>query len=147
MNKLQVKIKVSDDRLTPSYANTSDAGLDLRANIELPMRLQRGSRVTVPTGVFLEIPPGYFGAVCQRSGLAKKHGLTVANAPGIVDAAYRGEVCVILQMHGDDAFTTNPFDRIAQLVIQPCMRAELIITDELTETARGTGGFGSSGRG
>ena len=145
MSKLQLKITVSDDRLIPSYAHKGDAGLDLRASIETTIRLQKGSRVTVPTGVFAEIPLGFFGMVCPRSGLAKKHGLTVANAPGIVDSNYRGEICVILQMHGDDVVEINPFDRIAQLVIAPCSCAELVITRALSETDRGAGGFGSSG--
>lgn len=141
----QMNITVIDEKLTPTYANEDDAGMDLRARIPHPINLYKGHRVTIPTGVFVEIPKGFAGLVCPRSGLAKNFGITVANSPGIVDSSFRGEVCVILQKHGDEPCTINYGDRIAQLVIIPYLRVELNVVESLGATARGTDGFGSSG--
>ena len=142
---VSIQTVVTDESLIPSYAHDGDAGLDLRARLDMPIRLQRGSRVTIPTGVKMAIPRGMAGLVCPRSGWAQKHGLTVANSPGLIDSNYRGEIGVILQMHGDDPLTINPGERIAQLVIVPVATAAVVVVDSLDDTERGEGGFGSSG--
>ena len=130
----------------PSYATDSSAGLDLRAAVEDPVVLSPGERRLIPTGLILEIPEGYEGQVRPRSGLAIRHGVTVLNSPGTIDADYRGEVKVILINLGEEPFTIRRGDRIAQLIIAPVTRAELIEVEEVTVTARGDGGFGSTGR-
>jgi dUTP pyrophosphatase len=133
----------------PSYASDGAAGLDLHAALEEELRIEPGERSAVPTGLALAIPPGYEGQVRPRSGLAKNHGVTVANAPGTVDSDYRGEVQVLLVNLGREAYTVRPRDRIAQLVIAPVTRVcvqQLEDAEELGETTRGAGGFGSTGR-
>lgn len=111
-----MKIVVTDPRLTPTYANPGDAGADLRARLAKPVFLQPGEIVAIPTGVHLKIPDGFVGLICPRSGLALKHGLTITNAPGVIDSSFRGEICVILQVLGEQALEIKPFDRIAQIV-------------------------------
>ena len=143
---MKIKINLSNEKLMPNRANEGDAGMDLKANIDSPIVFNKGDRITIPTGLKIAIPYGYVGLVCPRSGLAKKHGLTITNAPGVVDAGYRGEVCAIMQMHGDEPVQINPYDRIAQLVIVPVAIPELDVVSELDDTARGEGGFGSTGR-
>jgi len=130
----------------PSRASAHAAGFDLRAAVDEPLSLQPGARAVVPTGITISIPPGYEGQVRPRSGLAAKHGVTILNAPGTIDADYRGEVGVILINHGEESFTIHRGDRIAQLVIAACVPCELEPADELDATERGGGGFGSSGR-
>jgi len=130
----------------PACATDGSAGADLRSAEEGSVVLQPGDRVAVATGLILEIPPGYEGQVRPRSGLAIQHGLTVVNAPGTIDADYRGEVKVLLVNLGDAAVSIERGDRIAQLVIAPVTRAEFRETDELGDTTRGGGGFGSTGR-
>lgn len=130
----------------PAYATAGAAGADLRSAEEGSVALQPGDRMAVATGLILEIPPGYEGQVRPRSGLAIQHGLTVVNAPGTIDADYRGEVKVLLVNLGDAVVSIERGDRIAQLVIAPVTRAEFRETDELGDTARGGGGFGSTGR-
>ena len=110
-----------------------------------PIVLDRGSRVLVPTGLALEIPPGYEVQVRPRSGLALRNGVTLANAPGTIDSDYRGELGVILINHGDESFVISRGDRIAQLVVCPVVRAELVSVETLAETDRGSGGFGHTG--
>jgi dUTP pyrophosphatase len=127
----------------PSYAREGDAGLDLRAAHDAT--LEPGSRGLVGTGLAVAIPPGYAGLVLPRSGLALNQGVTVLNAPGLVDAGYRGELKVLLVNHGDKPVLVRRGDRIAQLVIQPVERAELIEVNELPTSRRGAGGFGSTG--
>jgi len=127
----------------PSYAREDDAGLDLRAAHEAG--LEPGARGLVGTGLAVAIPPGFAGLVLPRSGLALSLGVTVLNAPGLVDAGYRGELKVLLVNHGDAAVTVRRGDRIAQLVIQRVERAELIEVGELPASERGAGGFGSTG--
>lgn len=129
---------------TPSYATPEAAGLDLHAALSNPVFLQPGKRMLVPTGVRVKIPSGYVGMVCSRSGLAFKKGVCVLNAPGIIDADYRGEIGVILANLGDDELKIEPDDRIAQLVITPVALAHLVVGN-LDETQRGAGGFGSTG--
>ena len=127
----------------PSYAREDDAGLDLRAAHDAT--LEPGGRGLVGTGLAVAIPRGYAGLVLPRSGLALSQGVTVLNAPGLVDAGYRGELKVLLVNHGDKPVPVRRGDRIAQLVIQRVERAELIEVNELPTSERGAGGFGSTG--
>ena len=129
----------------PKYATSLSAGMDLNANIESPIELHPLERTIVPTGLFIELPQGYEAQIRPRSGLAAKFGVTVANAPGTIDADYRGEIKVILINLGTADFTINSGDRIAQMVIAPVTQASFSITDSLSETERGSGGFGSTG--
>ena len=129
----------------PVYATHLSAGADLSSASPEPINLEPGQRVLVPTGWILEIPAGYEGQVRPRSGLALKHGITVANAPGTIDADYRGEVKVILVHLGQEPFTIHFGDRIAQLVIAPVVQASFEVVDSLATTDRGQGGFGSTG--
>lgn len=131
----------------PAYQTAGAAGLDLYAAIEEPVTIAWGEVVLVPTGWSLAIPPGYEGQVRPRSGLALKHAITVLNAPGTIDSDYRGEVGVLLINHGTDPFTIRRGDRIAQLVVCPVVRAELVVVEALGETGRGSGGYGSTGVG
>lgn len=142
---LSVQIKMLDDGLEPpAYAHPGDAGADLRTRIDV--ELKPGERALIPTGVSLALPPGYAAFVHPRSGLAARHGITVVNAPGTVDAGYRGEIAVTLL--NTDASTPMSFrrgDRIAQLVIQKVEHATFVTVAELPESVRGAGGFGSTG--
>jgi dUTP pyrophosphatase len=131
----------------PQYQTSGAAGLDLRAALEAPVVLLPGQRARVPTGLAFAIPVSFEGQVRPRSGLAAKHGVTVLNTPGTIDSDYRGEVQVVLVNLGSDPFTIEPLERIAQLVIAPVARAELVLVGALDETARGDGGYGSTGRG
>jgi dUTP pyrophosphatase len=130
----------------PSYATADSAGLDLRAAVDSELLLGAGERAAVPTGLRLEIPSGWEGQVRPRSGLALAHGVTVANAPGTIDADYRGELKVILVNLGHQVYVIRRGERVAQLVLAPVARAELVESDGLEATARGTDGFGSTGR-
>ena len=138
--------KLRPDAVVPSYQSANAAGLDLCAAIDEPITLQPRARAAISTGLALAIPEGFEGQVRPRSGLALKHGITCTNAPGTVDADFRGTVMVLLINHGTEPFTIEPGHRIAQLVIAPVIQAELVETEELSETARGAGGFGSTGR-
>jgi len=128
----------------PSYHSDGAAGLDLRA--DEACTLAPGERRLVPTGLALELPPGHEGQVRPRSGLAAKHGIGMVNAPGTIDQDYRGEVGVILVNHGREPFEVRRGERIAQLVVAPVTRVEIVLVDELADTTRGQGGFGSTGR-
>jgi dUTP pyrophosphatase len=130
----------------PNYAKAGDAGLDLRARIDKPFTMQRGSKIRIPTGIKTAIPAGFVGLVCPRSGMADKFNVTVGNAPGVVDANFRGELEVILTCHGYDRFDVNPKDRIAQLLIVPVMRCSVRLVDQLPDSVRGEAGFGSTGK-
>ena len=132
----------------PAYETSHAAGMDLRAAVpeDAPLTLRPGDRHAVPTGLAMAIPPGFEGQVRPRSGLAFRNGVTCLNSPGTVDADYRGEVKVILINHGAETFTVRRGDRIAQLVIAPVVQASWRVTETLDETARGEGGFGSTGR-
>ena len=132
----------------PEYMTAGAAGMDLAAAMDAPVILAPGARAAVPTGVVVEIPVGYEGQVRLRSGLARRHGIGMVNAPGTIDSDYRGEVEVLLVNLGHEAYTVAPGDRIAQLVIAPVTRVALEeVTDdgELSATARGTRGFGHTG--
>ncbi len=130
----------------PTYMSEHAAGMDLCAAITEDLLLQAGDYSLVPTGIAVAIPSGYEGQVRPRSGLALNHGITTLNAPGTIDADYRGEIKVILINFGKEAFLLKRGERIAQLVIQAVIRADLKETDRLPETARGEGGFGHTGR-
>jgi dUTP diphosphatase len=143
---MQLRVaKVSEDAIVPSRAHDGDAGLDLYACE--PAHLGPGERWSVGTGVAVEIPPGHAGLVLPRSGLARDHGIALVNAPGLIDAGYRGEVRVLL-LNTDPAetFRLEAGDRIAQLVIAPIAAAEPVEVESLGDSVRGEGGFGSSGR-
>jgi dUTP pyrophosphatase len=141
---LRIEIVRDDPTLPlPAYAREGDAGLDLAA--AAPVTLPPGGRQLVPTGLRVAIPIGHAGLVLPRSGLALRSGVTVLNAPGLIDSGYRGEVGVLLVNHGAEAVTIKRGERIAQLVIQPVERATLVEVRELDATARGAGGFGSTG--
>ena len=129
----------------PAYATEGSAGLDLRADV--PVQLAPGARALVPTGLAIAVPPGYEAQVRPRSGLALKHGLTCLNSPGTIDSDYRGEVSVILCNLGQAPVELARGDRIAQLVVAPVIRVELVQAASLAPTGRGDGGFGHTGRG
>lgn len=142
---MKVKIVNRSQWPLPQYATAQSAGMDLRANITDEILLQPLGRAIVPTGLYLEIPSGYEGQVRPRSGLAAKKGVTVLNAPGTIDADYRGEVGVILVNLSQEPFTIVPGERIAQLVFAAHEQGEWIETETLEESERGAGGFGSTG--
>lgn len=129
----------------PAYATPLSAGLDLRANIDEPLTLQPLQRALVPTGLSMALPAGYEAQVRPRSGLALKHGITVLNTPGTIDADYRGEVGIILINLSAEPFTIHDGDRIAQMVVARCEQAECVGVESLDDTERGSGGFGHSG--
>lgn len=130
----------------PAYATEDSAGVDLKANIEEPMTIAPMQRAIVPTGLRIALPKGTEAQVRPRSGLAAKHGITVLNTPGTIDADYRGEIAAILINLSDKDFVVNPGERIAQMVIARYERVEWEETDVLDDTARGEGGLGSTGR-
>lgn len=137
--------RMQDDARLPSRAHEGDAGLDLYAAESAT--IEPGERATVATGIAVEIPAGHAGLVLPRSGLAAEHGIALVNAPGLIDSGYRGEVRVLLlNTDRNDRFEVSPGDRIAQLVLAPVAEAEPLEVDELVASARGGGGFGSSGR-
>lgn len=137
--------RLREDARVPSYATSGAAGLDLSAALDAPLELSPGARAAVPTGIAIELPPGTEGQVRPRSGLAMRHGVTVLNAPGTIDEDYRGEVRVLLVNLGDTEFVVESGDRIAQLVVAPVHRVEVVLATELSGTDRGDGGFGSTG--
>lgn len=130
----------------PSYQTPGSAGLDLCAAVPEAVRIEPGERRLVPTGLVIEIPPGFEGQVRPRSGLALKHGISIVNSPGTIDADFRGEVGIVLINHGKEAFVVEPLSRIAQLVIARVEQVLIVEAESLTETSRGAGGYGSTGR-
>ncbi|HKQ05828.1 MAG TPA: dUTP diphosphatase [Blastocatellia bacterium] len=143
---IELKVKLLDDGLpAPRYQHAGDAGLDLPSRIDY--LLEPGERARIPTGVAVAIPRGYAGFVMVRSGLAARHGISCVNAPGLIDAGYRGEIIVIL-LNTDrrEPFAIHRGDRIAQLVLQKVVEATVVAVDELDATGRGDGGFGSTGQ-
>ena len=135
------------DLALPAPATDASAGGDLLAAVTDPVVLKPGERALIPTGIAIALPVGFEAQVRPRSGLAAKHGVTILNSPGTIDADYRGEIGVILVNLGEQAFTVSRGDRIAQLVIAPVSRAQWLEVDTLDETERGGGGFGSTGTG
>jgi dUTP pyrophosphatase len=142
---MQIKIINTSTHELPNYETHASAGMDLRANIAVAITLKPLERAIIKTGLFLELPVGFEAQVRPRSGLAAKKGITVLNAPGTVDADYRGEIGVILVNLSNEAFTIENGERIAQLVIAKHERAEWTLVEELSVTERGEGGFGSTG--
>lgn len=143
---INVKIKRIENGWLPTYETEGAAGADCHARIDEKIVLKAGEQVTVPLGFAVEIPEGYEMQIRARSGNARKHGIGVVNGVGTIDSDYRGEVCTILINHSENDFEINPGDRIAQAVIAPVIQAKWAEVDELSETARGEGGFGSTGK-
>ena len=142
---ITVKVVNRGHQQLPTYATPQSAGMDLRANLDEPVTLHPLERRLIPTGLHIALPEGYEAQVRPRSGLALKHGITVLNTPGTIDADYRGEVGVVLVNLSQDAFVINDGERIAQMVIARCEQAELSVVDVLDETERGSGGYGHTG--
>ncbi len=132
--------------IMPTYGTEFSAGADLYACIDEPITIQPGETKSIPIGIAVEIPVGYAGLVYARSGMACKRGLAPANKVGVVDSDYRGELLVMLHNHGQQPQTVNSGDRVAQMVITPVLTPTFTLVDELTDTTRGTGGFGSTGK-
>jgi dUTP pyrophosphatase len=146
---LKIQLLRAELSVMPTYATEGAAGMDLHAALEAPRTLKPGERASIPTGVALALPPGYEGQVRPRSGLANKFGISLVNSPGTIDEDYRGEVHVLLVNLGQEPYTVQPKDRIAQLVVAPVTRVETLRVEhvaELGQTERGSGGFGSTGR-
>ena len=137
--------KLNDKAIIPTQGHKGDAGFDLYACIDEPVTIHVGETVKIPTGVSIAIPDGYFGAIFARSGLATKQGLRPANCVGVCDAPYRGEYIVAIHNDSLEDRVINPQDRIAQLIVMPFLSVEFNIVEELSDTDRGTGGFGSTG--
>ena len=137
--------KLNDKAIIPTQGHKGDAGFDLYACIDEPITIHVGETVKIPTGVSIAIPDGYFGAIFARSGLATKQGLRPANCVGVCDAPYRGEYIVAIHNDSLEDRVINPQDRIAQLIVMPFLSVEFNIVEELLDTDRGTGGFGSTG--
>jgi len=142
MVRVQIK-KIHEDAIIPDYAHPGDAGVDLYSILDY--KLKPGERILVSTGIKIALPIGFEAQVRPKSGLALKHGISVCNTPGTVDAGYRGEVGVIVINHGDKEFHIEKGSKIAQMVIKKVERAEFLEVEELDETARNEGGFGSTG--
>lgn len=142
---MKINIINKSDHALPHYETVASAGMDLRANLAAPVTLKPLERTLVKTGIYIELPIGFEAQVRPRSGLAAKSGITVLNAPGTIDADYRGEIGVILANLSNEVFSIENGDRVAQLVIAKHERAEWIAVEQLGETDRGSGGFGSTG--
>jgi dUTP pyrophosphatase len=146
MEKVAVRIrKINPTAVIPTYGSAFSAGADLYACLDHDVIVAPGTTIMVPTGLTLEIPEGYAGFVCARSGLASKKGLAPANKVGVIDSDYRGELIVALFNHSQETHTVYPGQRIAQLVIAPVLSCDFIESDALSDTSRGGGGFGSTG--
>lgn len=145
-NIIKIK-KVRENARIPVRATAGSAGADLYACIDEPIVIQPGDLVKIPTGIAIELPDNHMGAfLFARSGLGVKHGITLSNSVGVVDSDYRGEICVGLCNVSSEPYTIEPEERIAQMVIMPVICAEFILSEELSDTQRGEGGFGSSGK-
>jgi len=143
--QVEIQVQAEEGASLPCYESADAAGMDLRALLPSPIRLGPGERALVPTGLRLAIPRGYEGQVRPRSGLAVRHGVTIVNAPGTIDADYRGEVKVVLINLGQEPVEIGPGERIAQLVISPVVHTRVVRVESLAETERGEAGFGSTG--
>ncbi len=144
-NQVEIKIINQSPYPLPEYATPLSAGLDIRANIESPIELEPLQRVAVPTGLYIALPEGYEAQIRPRSGLALKHGLTLLNAPGTIDADYRGEIKAIVANLSDTKYTIEPGERICQMVVAKHAHVTWQVTEVLEETERGAGGFGHTG--
>ena len=145
MEAIRVK-RIKDDAIMPTYGSAEAAGADLYACLSAPVTIQPGESVFIPTGLAMELPRGYAGLIYARSGLACKRGLAPANKVGVVDSDYRGEFMIVLHNHGDAAQTIEHGERIAQLVITPVFTPGFTEVEELSDTKRSSGGFGSTGK-
>lgn len=145
MNAMRVK-KLRENAVIPTYGSADAAGADLYACLEAAVTIEPGKTVFVPTGLAMEVPKGYAGLIYARSSMGSKRGLAPANKVGVVDSDYRGEVMVALHNHGTDAQTVAPGERIAQLLVTPVLAPAFEECSDLTDTLRGTGGFGSTGK-
>ena len=143
---MKIPVIYSGKHALPQFETTQSAGMDLRANIDAPVVLQPGDRALIPTGIKMALPDGYEAQIRPRSGLAYKHGITVLNSPGTIDADYRGDVGVLLINHGREAFTVEDGMRVAQMIVAQYSQFEWESAEDLDETARGAGGFGSTGK-
>ena len=143
---MKIKIVNTSRHPLPAYETVHSAGMDLRANLDEPVQLKSLERALIPTGLFIELPEGYEAQIRPRSGLAIRHGISLVNTPGTIDADYRGEIKIILINLSNDAFTINDGERIAQMVITSHEKAEWVEVKELNQTKRGAGGFGHSGK-
>ena len=145
MVKLLIK-KLNEEVIVPEYKTRGSSGMDLMANINSDIYIKPGEKAIIPTGIAVSIPVGYEIQIRPRSGLAAKKNISILNTPGTIDADYRGEIKIILINFGKQEFKINPNDRIAQMVLCPVIKAELEVVDELQDTKRGRGGFGSTGK-
>lgn len=143
---MQIRIVNKSQHPLPAYETNASAGMDLRANLAEPVVLRTLERALIPTGLFIELPVGFEAQIRPRSGLAARSGITVLNSPGTIDADYRGEIKIILVNLSAEPFTVNNGDRIAQMIISRHEKAELIETEVLNESERGSGGFGHTGK-
>jgi dUTP pyrophosphatase len=143
---MTIRIINKSNNSLPAYETLHAAGMDLRANIEAPVSLKPLERKLVPTGLFIELPEGFEAQIRPRSGLAYKHGISIVNSPGTIDADYRGEIGVLLVNLSDQVFELNPGDRIAQMVVARHEKVEWQQVESLTETSRGAGGYGHTGK-
>ncbi len=146
MSDVSINVKALEGAAIPEYKTAGAAGADVCALVESPVELNPGDRALIGTGLFFAIPDGYEIQVRPRSGLAAKNGVTVLNTPGTIDSDYRGELKVILINLGKEKFTVNPGDRIAQIIVAPVTRGRFVAVEELDQTERGSGGFGSTGK-
>lgn len=145
MKVVKVQIINKSNNPLPEYATSASAGMDLRANIEEPIRLEPLERTALPTGLFIALPEGYEAQLRPRSGLALKHGITLLNSPGTIDADYRGEIKVIVANLSNEAYEIEPNERICQMVVARYEQVEWEVVESLEETERGAGGFGHTG--
>tara|TARA_B110000971_G_scaffold106963_1_gene109623 strand:+ start:738 stop:1172 length:435 start_codon:yes stop_codon:yes gene_type:complete len=143
---MTIKVIYTGKHELPQFETSHSAGMDLRANIEAPIVLEKGARALVATGIKLALPDGYEAQIRPRSGLAYKHGITVLNSPGTIDADYRGDVGVLLINHGNDSFIIEDGMRVAQMVVAQYTQFTWDTVDDLDDTSRGEGGFGSTGK-
>ena len=142
---MNIKIINKGHHPLPAYATSQSAGMDLRANIDKSITIHPMERILIPTGLFMALPPGFEAQIRPRSGLALKHGITVLNSPGTIDADYRGEIMVLLINLSVDEFIINDGERIAQMIIAKHETIEFAVVDKLDETERGSGGYGHTG--
>ena len=146
MSDVSINVKALEGAAIPEYKTAGAAGADVCARFVAPVEVNPGDRALIGTGLFFAIPDGYEIQVRPRSGLAAKNGVTVLNTPGTIDSDYRGELKVILINLGKEKFTVNPGDRIAQIIVAPVTRGRFAVVEELDQTERGSGGFGSTGK-
>jgi len=145
-NTIKLKVRrLEHNKSLPAYATKGAAGMDLTAAISEPVVLQPLERKLIPTGLIIELPQGYEAQIRPRSGLSIKHGITLINCVGTIDEDYRGEVCVPVVNISNEAYQINPGDRIAQMVVSPVKKVEIVEVEDVTETSRAAGGFGSTG--